>query len=233
MMSLTTFFLSSVVAVHGLGGDPINTWKNPKQSKSWLEDFLPSDVKGARIFTFGYNADVVFSDSTASVWDHSKSLLGSLLDERETEDERQRPIIFIAHSLGGIIVKQALVWAYMEPQYSNTLEHTLGVVFFGTPHRGSDKAGSYASVLAKTASAVLYKPSSKLLETLKTNSEKLMDLTSQFKFHIPKVRIITFYEMQPTKPFKTSLVGYVDSILPTGSTDRLFRSSRNLQHCWR
>ena len=84
---LANIFLSiSIVAVHGLNGDPVNTWKHPKTTHFWLQDSLPHDIKGARILNYGYNADVVFGNSTANIWDHAKSLLGSLIDERETGD---------------------------------------------------------------------------------------------------------------------------------------------------
>ncbi|KAL6240249.1 hypothetical protein RBB50_012854 [Rhinocladiella similis] len=52
-----------IVAVHGLGGDAINTWTQPKSKKFWLRDFLPQQIPGARIMTFGYNADVAFGQS--------------------------------------------------------------------------------------------------------------------------------------------------------------------------
>jgi len=57
---------------------------------------------------FGYNANAVFGNITADIVDHAKDLLGSLIDKREEKDENLRPIIFIAHCLGGIVVKQ--VW---------------------------------------------------------------------------------------------------------------------------
>ncbi|KAL9132985.1 MAG: hypothetical protein Q9175_005840, partial [Cornicularia normoerica] len=75
-----------IIAVHGLNGDPTNTWKHSESNHFWLQDSLPLDVKGARVMTYGYNADVVFGNTTADVWDHAKSLLSSLIDERETED---------------------------------------------------------------------------------------------------------------------------------------------------
>ena len=79
----------SLVAVHGLNGDPIETWTHPKTKTFWLgnEDFLPRDVPGARIFTFGYNANACFGDSTtAEITDHAKDLMISLSDEREDDD---------------------------------------------------------------------------------------------------------------------------------------------------
>ena len=71
------------MAVHGLGGDRIQTWTHPKSKAFWLKDFLPQQIPDARIMTFGYNADAVFGQSTAEVEDHAKSLLSSLVDKRE------------------------------------------------------------------------------------------------------------------------------------------------------
>ena len=78
--------LFSLVAVHGLGGDAEATWTHPKTKAFWLKDFLPLDVPGARIFTFGYNADLAFGNTTASIIDHAKDLLSSLIDERESDE---------------------------------------------------------------------------------------------------------------------------------------------------
>jgi len=72
--------------VHGLNGHPIHTWTNDKTKAFWLKDFLPLDLVGARVMTFGYNADVAFGNTTADINDHAKDLLSSLIDKRE-EDE--------------------------------------------------------------------------------------------------------------------------------------------------
>jgi hypothetical protein len=70
------------VAVHGLGGDAINTWTHPKSKTFWLNDFLPQQIPDARVMTFGYNAAAAFGRSTAEVIDRAKSLLSSLVDKR-------------------------------------------------------------------------------------------------------------------------------------------------------
>ena len=74
-----------IVAVHGLNGDPTNTWTDAKTKAFWLKDFLHHDLKGARIMTFGYNADIAFGNTTASIKDHAMDLLGCLVDEREDD----------------------------------------------------------------------------------------------------------------------------------------------------
>ena len=78
------------MAVHGLGGDAIDTWIHPKSNAFWLKDFLPKQIPDARILSFGYNAAAAFSESTAEVIDHAKSLLASLVDKREEAEVHDR-----------------------------------------------------------------------------------------------------------------------------------------------
>ena len=71
------------MAVHGLGGDSIDIWTHPKSNALWLKDFLPQQIRDARVMTFGYNAAVAFGQSTLDVIDHAESLLASLIDKRD------------------------------------------------------------------------------------------------------------------------------------------------------
>lgn len=74
----------SLVAVHGLGGDSVETWTHPKIKTFWLKDLLPLNVPDARVLTFGYNADVWFGKSTSTFNDHAKGLLSKLVDKRDS-----------------------------------------------------------------------------------------------------------------------------------------------------
>ena len=89
-ISIHSHLLPSIVAVHGLNGDPKNTWTSCQTGTFWLKDFLPHDVPNARVMTFGYNADAAFGNTTAEIIDHAKSLLSSLVDKREEDDVRCR-----------------------------------------------------------------------------------------------------------------------------------------------
>ena len=95
----------SIVAVHGLSGHWKRTWTAPN-GKFWLQDFLPSQLPGARIMSFGYNANSISTKSVSDIEDIAKDLLCYLKDKRQEEGEKERPLILIAHSFGGIVVEK-------------------------------------------------------------------------------------------------------------------------------
>ena len=74
--------LSSIVAVHGLGGHPYDTWTEEKSGKMWLRDFLPSQVPHTRIMSYGYDSLVAFSKSEIELGDVAADLLNRLDGER-------------------------------------------------------------------------------------------------------------------------------------------------------
>jgi len=95
--------------VHGLGGHWEDTWRDAS-TKVWLRDFLPNQLQNAginaRIMSYGYNSDTAFSKGVTNIDDEAGMLLARLDGDRQSPEEKSRPIIFIAHSLGGIIVKK-------------------------------------------------------------------------------------------------------------------------------
>lgn len=96
-----------IVAVHGLLDDPYHAWEDG--GRNWLRDadFLPHLIPLARIMTYGYNSTVALSQSIAGVDQFAETLLNYLEQKRRTPMEKARPLVFICHSLGGIVVKKA------------------------------------------------------------------------------------------------------------------------------
>ena len=78
-----------IVAVHGIIGDAYDTWTH-ENGKSWLRDFLPEDLPGVRVFSFGYPAEVFLSLSTGDLDAFGRSLLEGLKRER-----RQKEVGFV------------------------------------------------------------------------------------------------------------------------------------------
>jgi len=73
-----------IIAIHGIGGDLYKTWTH-ESGALWLSDFLPKNVKGARVFSFGYDAEVALTKSQATLDDFARSLLNKLRVERVGE----------------------------------------------------------------------------------------------------------------------------------------------------
>jgi hypothetical protein len=95
----------SIVAVHGLAGHYKTSWED--DGKLWLKDpgFLPSQVPNTRIMSFGYKSSVTVTGSVADIEDVAHNLLNRLNDARR-EEQAYRPVVFICHCLGGIVVKK-------------------------------------------------------------------------------------------------------------------------------
>lgn len=96
----------SVVLVHGMDGHYEDTWRAGNQSGTlWPRDenFLPAYLPKARVFSWSYNASI---KGLGKMRDHALSLLTSLRDRFEDEDTPTRPLLFVCHSSGGVLVKQ-------------------------------------------------------------------------------------------------------------------------------
>jgi hypothetical protein len=106
----------SIIAVHGLGGDWEKTWTDDNGAL-WLRDFLPSQLPPARIMSYGYNSRTAFSKAVTDIDDEAAMLLDRIDGERQSNDQKARPIIFVSHSLGGIVVKKVRVLSIMAIQY--------------------------------------------------------------------------------------------------------------------
>ncbi|KEZ46772.1 hypothetical protein SAPIO_CDS0062 [Scedosporium apiospermum] len=186
-----------IIAVHGLNGDSMNTWTHfpgrGKPSTMWLRDLLPEKLPSSRVMTFQYDASVVGNTSAHGVRGNASKLLQLLRDKREDNDDEGRPIVFVGHSLGGIIIKQALKLASSSRRFSDIAKSTRGIVFFGTPHRGADGA-KWLGLLTGIVSTALNQPQSKFIKLLETHSAELLKVSEDFRPLATKYAIVSFYE---------------------------------------
>jgi len=149
-----------VIFVHGLGGHFKSTWmSNVGKGETCWPVWVGEDAK-VRVWSVGYDADL--SKWTASAMplpDQADSLLDLLTGEPRLRDRR---LVFIGHSLGGLVIKTALTHAKSlgVERYRALLPRVAGIVFLATPHSGAQ--------LANIARAVSF--------ALKTN-DQVADLT--------------------------------------------------------
>ena len=143
---------------------------------------------------FGYNANVAFETSIAGVREQAINLLNRIASKRDDDDNR--PIVFVAHSLGGIVVKRALVEAKLDDSYKSIREATYGIAFFGTPHQGGNFA-KLGDIAASIVRGVLRNPSNTFMEGLKKDSLFSDTLVGDFRHQLEDYHVLSFFETLP------------------------------------
>ena len=89
----------------------------------WLRDALPHQITQegenkpyARVMIFGYESSLSQSQSMQNLEDIATSFRSALLEL--TSAAAPKPIMFIAHSLGGLIVKQVRLSRFVDAWFS-------------------------------------------------------------------------------------------------------------------
>ena len=108
----------------------------------WLRDFLPTSTPfdRSRIMTFSYDAALLdrTSDSSPVVW--ADELLREICSVRSMR-ERSRPILFVCHSMGGLVAREAMVRLKHYPsEFGGLTLQQCGLLFLATPHYGTTQA---------------------------------------------------------------------------------------------
>ncbi|KFY69275.1 hypothetical protein V498_10499 [Pseudogymnoascus sp. VKM F-4517 (FW-2822)] len=179
---------ADIIAVTGLAGHAFGSWAHSYQ-KMWLRDYLPRDIQNrARILIYGYESQLHGANTAKSIIsDYGNSFTQSLMDLRQHPSCRDRPLILIGHSLGALIIKQAIT--DLEPAIRARLP-VRTLIFFGAPHNG----------LEVTALETLVKgrPTQTLVSELKRESPTLTGLSERFRHVAKDMTIHTYYESRPT-----------------------------------
>jgi hypothetical protein len=184
---------ASVIFVHGLGGDPFATWRLGADQSTYWPAWLSADLPEFAIYTLEYDAaPTKWTGSSMALPDRATNILNVLAAEQCDK----APILFICHSLGGLVVKQLLRIAsdQIGSQFGSVLERTKGVIFFATPNSGSDAAGWVDKLRA------IFLPTAATTD-LQPDSAYLRDLDYWYRDHAPRGNIATevFVETQKTK----------------------------------
>ncbi|RFU78220.1 ankyrin repeat [Trichoderma arundinaceum] len=201
-----------VVTVPCPGGHPLRSWNRDglmgryygapsmrdaevreveRQGPSWVRQGIRREANRARILL--YEHPEIVEGTTLN------KLAIALLDElralRTRERQQERPLVFIGHSIGGLVVKMALVRASRDARYEGILRECYGVAFFGTPHQGSSYFAmpSLASSIQHLLQLSVPLPAS-LTEDLRMGNHLLLHVDEDFKIVSDDLRVWTFYE---------------------------------------
>ena len=190
-----------IVFVHGLGGNSNDTWhyapnKN-REGFKWPEA-LAKSLLHCHVHCVNYHSNIFASTSKGS-GANITDIASSLTEELLNKTPHRYPLIFICHSLGGIVVKQLLYsCAHSEDHRHKALvERVSGLIFLGTPHQGAS--------LAKFISNLTSIGASKATQLLAHGNDYLSILHTWFIKYCKdnkKLKIKNFYESYPTQGIK-------------------------------
>ncbi|OTB00978.1 hypothetical protein M426DRAFT_14959 [Hypoxylon sp. CI-4A] len=162
------------IALSGLGSHPFGSWQPKGGDKSfmWIRDRLPRYVHNTRAIVYGYDTSLVGSTSFQSIPDLAATFINQIMAcWRTVLDAKQ--LVFLAHSLGGIVVKEAFrILAGRDQRSTHMLGLFRGGVFFGVPSQGM--ATSHLHAMVKN------QPNEQMVQDLSVDSPYLRSLDEQF-----------------------------------------------------
>ncbi|KAJ6102322.1 ARM repeat-containing protein [Penicillium sp. IBT 16267x] len=130
-----------IIAIHGLDTNSPKTWEwqAGDVTVNWLArpDMLPKTAERARIFYCDWPAELYERPDLIqkTVREFAVLLLAGIRRRPLATDDR--PIIFIASCLGGVILMKALVNAGVGDEYLSLRRATRAIIFLATPFRGA------------------------------------------------------------------------------------------------
>ncbi|KAL6719552.1 hypothetical protein ACLMJK_003794 [Lecanora helva] len=244
-MGLTTLYEPAsgspnldIVALHGLSGHAWNSFASAQGSREgvketcWLRDELPIFLEGQnkgirpRVMTFGYHANIWINSTIDGLESPVADLIHSLKVER---DDPTRPLIFIGHSLGGIVIKQVvdeMITSNKQrnPRYSTPIKACL---FLAVPHRGTGNANTLDLFLTVLKKALLpgMGPNKKFVKDLELKNKRLADITDRFiqLLNGNRIEVISCYENRDYAPGKGKIVSKESATLDYGNRLQLPR----------
>ena len=133
----------------------------------------------------------------AGITDFAKELLFELRFGKTHEGKNfgigESPLIFVSHSMGGLLAKKACLLGQNDEHYKALVRSISAIIFLSTPHRGSNLAEVLNRILI-----VSFQSTRKFIKELNKSSTALEEINEQFRHIAPRLSIWSFYETLPT-----------------------------------
>ncbi|CAG7933712.1 unnamed protein product [Penicillium olsonii] len=188
--------VADIIAIAGLDGHAYGSWQGRGNlGRMWLRDFLSKDLPQCRTMIYGYNSKLS-SHGVDTILDYGRELMEEIKKIRNT---KERPLIFIAHSFGGIIMAHCLVRAIQtmeedHPAITSLHRATYAMILFAIPHKGL-VMDDIQQMLAGNHSH----PRGQLLQQISSKSDLLIHQLADFKNLIRDRKVVSFYETEQTR----------------------------------
>jgi len=181
------------IIVSGLSSHSFGSWKQRGGHFMWLVDDGDAFPSNVRALLYGYDSTLFGSASFQDIEDIGARLAAQLRGIRPKagkssshDPEQPRPLVFIAHSLGGLVVKEAIY--HLAEQDATDAQCIYGLVCFGVPHFGL-RVEPWLRIMGQ-------QPNRKLIEDLRSNSRVLRKLDDRFRkgLKFDGLRVVSIFE---------------------------------------
>ncbi|GAP91371.2 putative ankyrin repeat protein [Rosellinia necatrix] len=162
----------------------------PTASHVWIRQGIRKEASNARVLLYRHR-----ELSEGMTIEKAADDLIEQLSIMRKDLKKARPMFFICHSIGGLVVKAALVKARQRRELKPLVFDCHGITFFATPHRGS----SYLSMpsLRESIQNLLFLQSPlprSITDELRLWYKPLLKLHDEFTDVASDLRLWTFYE---------------------------------------
>ncbi|GAW20388.1 hypothetical protein ANO14919_098940 [Xylariales sp. No.14919] len=165
------------IAISGLASHPFASWQPKGSDKTfmWIRDALPKQLHGVRSVIYGYETKLVKSQTFERITDLASKLI-AILTTYGWGSRCLKPIVFLAHSLGGLVLREALrqLADGSSEEYRTLLNTLRGALYFGVPHLGMEQR-SFLSIVRGN-------PNDTLIDDIGVQSEYLRRLNENFSY---------------------------------------------------
>ncbi|KAK5662498.1 hypothetical protein OQA88_8410 [Cercophora sp. LCS_1] len=159
---------------------------SPAHAVFWPRDLLPQSIPDARVLTYGYDTNIRHwigpAASRSTIYDIAWDFLVTL--EADRRSDPSRPLLFVVHSLGGIVIKEMLRRSsgcqLGQSHLHQVFESTTGIMFFGTPHSGADPLGFLRRTTELVATIAGFSVPQQIVNSLLPSSDRLRELRDEF-----------------------------------------------------
>ena len=201
---------SSICAVHGLEGHAADSFT--AESKLWLRDLLPNEpgFKDARISTFGYNSRLFDRNASDKLLDWADYLLEGISKLRTSTNTSHAPLIFVCHSMGGLVVRKAIEHLDRygsDSKYDSIELEKCAILFLSTPHEGTTEA-DYSSFLTGILRRTSGLRNDEIVKQLKSFNDSAAQAKRSWNHmkHVPPVECLTESKKTKISTFKSVMV---------------------------
>ncbi|KAI0406999.1 hypothetical protein F4802DRAFT_605837 [Xylaria palmicola] len=195
------------IAISGLASHPFGSWQPKASDKTymWIRDALPKHIHGIRAVVYGYETSLTESQSFERIKDLASKLIAFLTTYRWGL-RSSKPVIFLAHSLGGLVVREALrqLADSLSGEYGILLNILRGALFFGVPNLGIEQTSFLAIARGN--------PNDTLIDDIGRGSDYLRRLNEKFTHDLPNAHFKCFWAYETLQSPTTVIAsdGHID-----------------------